>query len=124
MANSLSHTLNRAANDRLEPINIHLEDVGDGTFNAELKAPYGYIINNLASKLEAGSCSVAIKINGVNVTGLSAVAATTNLITSTATAANVVAAGDRLTFVITNTAGGAAKLGLTINTTRNGSEGA
>jgi hypothetical protein len=68
--------------------------------------PYGGTINTLKYFTGNGSFTVAIKINGVTVTGLSAVAVSSATpATATATALNVFAAGDNITAVITSSTG-------------------
>lgn len=59
-------------------------------------------INSLRVKLSAGTCTVAVKINGTDVTGLSAVSVTTTQSGTNATAANTFSAGDRITLVVTS----------------------
>lgn len=56
-------------------------------------------IQNLIAKLASGTCTLAVKINGVDVTGLAAVAVTSTESTTAATAANSVAVGDTITVV-------------------------
>lgn len=56
-------------------------------------------IQNLIAKLASGTCTLAVKINGVDVTGLAAVAVTSSESTTAATAANTVAVGDTITVV-------------------------
>ena len=84
----------------------------DGTIVLKQNAARGFTINSLVAQLADGTCTVAIKINGTNVTGLSAVAVTTTESTTAATAANTVVAGDLVTMVLTNTAGSPPTAGL------------
>lgn len=86
----------------------------DTTITYTLSASRGATINSLVHQLAGGACTVAIKINGVNVTGLSAVSVGTVKATTAATAANTVVAGDVVTIVITNTAGSPTTLGLAL----------
>ena len=68
--------------------------------------PYGGTISTLKYFTGAGSFTVAIKVNGTTVTGLSAVAVSSSTpATATATALNVFAAGDNITAVITGSTG-------------------
>ena len=60
----------------------------------------GGTIQNLIAKLSSGTCTVAIKINGTDVTGLAAVAVTSTESITAATAANTVVAGDTITAVV------------------------
>lgn len=59
-------------------------------------------INLLKAKLSAGTCTVAIKINGTVVTGISAVSVTTSQSTGTASAANTFAIGARITLEVSS----------------------
>ena len=69
-------------------------------------APYNGTVNSLTYFTGNGSFSVAIQINGTNVTGLSAVAVSSATpATATATAANTFTAGQRITAVITAATG-------------------
>lgn len=75
------------------------------TIPLDAKALYGYTITQIRGlDLSAGTITVAIQINGTPVTGLSALSATTTAQDATATAANVVAAGDRVTVVFSSNA--------------------
>jgi hypothetical protein len=68
--------------------------------------PYAGTISTLKYFTGAGSFTVAIQINGVTVTGLSAVAVSSSTpATATATALNVFALGDNITAVITGSTG-------------------
>jgi hypothetical protein len=68
--------------------------------------PYAGTISTLKYFTGAGSFTVAIKVNGTTVTGLSAVAVSSSTpATATATALNVFAAGDNITAVITGSTG-------------------
>jgi hypothetical protein len=75
------------------------------TYTIDLSAPYGYVINSLVTQTAAGTATVAIQINGTNVTGLSAVAVGTTLATTNATAANTVTAGQKVTMVVSAASG-------------------
>jgi len=69
-------------------------------------APYAGTINALTYFTANGSFTVAIQINGTNVTGLSAVAVSSATpATATATAARTFVAGQRITAVITGATG-------------------
>ena len=69
-------------------------------------APYNGTVNALTYLTGNGSFSVAIQINGVSVTGLSAVAVSSATpATTNATAANTFTAGQRITAVITAATG-------------------
>jgi hypothetical protein len=74
-------------------------------------------INRLASKLSAGTLTLAVAINGTPVTGLSAVAVSSVQDLSNASAANVYVAGDRITLTASANASGA-NLAYTLKVTR------
>ena len=68
--------------------------------------PYAGTISTLKFFTGNGSFNVAIKVNGTTVTGLGAVAVSSSTpATATATAANIFAAGDNITAVITGSTG-------------------
>ena len=98
----------------LDDISAFVITPEDSTITLKQNAARGFTINSLVAQLADGSCTVAIKINGVDVTGLSAVAVTTTESTTNATAANTVTAGDVITMAITNTAGSPPTSGLGI----------
>ena len=77
--------------------------IGNNTYTLDLYAEYGYTINELKIIAGSGSCTAAIQIEGVSVTGISAVSVTTTIATGTATAANIVAAGVKVTLVLSST---------------------
>jgi hypothetical protein len=69
-------------------------------------SPYAGTLTALTYFTGNGSFSVAIQINGTNVTGLSAISVSSATpATATATAANVFTAGQRITAVITSATG-------------------
>lgn len=61
-------------------------------------------VNTLEIYTVSGTCTAALKINGVSITGLSAVAVTSTPQEPVATALNAAAPGDILTLVITSNA--------------------
>jgi hypothetical protein len=86
--------------------NLSLQDGGSSiaatTYTLELYAQYAYTINQLKIISASGTCTVAVKINGVDVTGISAVAVSSTIATANASAANTVAVGDKITLVTTS----------------------
>lgn len=68
----------------------------------EFYAAYAYTINQLKIIAGGGTCTAAVKINGTPVTGISAVGVSTSVATGTASAANSVAVGDKVTLEITS----------------------
>lgn len=59
-------------------------------------ASFRYVVESMAAVTSAGTCTVALKIDGVAVTSISAVAVTTTETVVTATGANTVAIGNTL----------------------------
>ena len=100
---------------------IGLQDINTNiaatTYVLEFYAAYPYTINQLKIIAGAGTCTAAVKINGTNVTGISAVSVSTSVATGTATAANTVSVGDKVTLVISSTSG-LENLQASIKTTR------
>lgn len=75
------------------------------TVMAAAKVPF--TINNLTIKTSGGTCTVAVAINGVNVTGLGALAVTSTVQTVNATALNTVALANKITFTVSANAAAA-----------------
>ena len=78
---------------------------GNRTYTLDLSAPFPYTINSLVTQTAAGAATVAVQINGTNVTGLASVSVGTTLTTTNATAANTVAANAKVTLVVSNVSG-------------------
>lgn len=71
-----------------------------GTIYLDRKAAFPYTINQIRGlKTASGTATLAVKINGTNVTSLSALAVTSSTQDVTATAAFTVATGDEVTLV-------------------------
>ena len=77
-------------------------DLGATTYTIDFYAMYKYTINSIKIISSLGTCTAALKINGVAVTGISAVSVSSTVATGTATAANTVAVGDTVTLVTTS----------------------
>lgn len=71
----------------------------DKTYILDESASYAYTINTLIIKTTAGTLTAAVQINGTPVTGISAVSVSSTPTTATATAANTVSIGNRITLV-------------------------
>ena len=86
---------------------ITLNDIGSSipsqTYTIELYAEFAYTINELKIISGSGTCNAAVQINGTNVTGISAVSVSSSIATGTATAANTVSTGNKITLVISST---------------------
>lgn len=72
------------------------------TYTLVLYANYAFTINELKIISGAGTCTAAVQINGTNVTGISAVSVSTTIATGTASGANSVSVGQKVTLVITS----------------------
>src|SRR5690349_12194321 len=70
------------------------------SYTVDFQATEAYTINKLFIQTVSGTCTVAIQINGVSVTGLSAVAVSSTLSQPTASGANSVAIGNNVTLVV------------------------
>lgn len=76
--------------------------IAASTYTLTCYAQYGFTINLLKIICTSGTCTAALKINGTSVTGISAVGVSSTIATGTASAANVVVAGDIVTLVTTS----------------------
>jgi hypothetical protein len=95
--------------------------VANGTITVSRKAPFALTINSLDYEVGSagGSFTVAVKIAGTNVTGLSAVAVSSSTsANAAASAANSVSAGQAITIVISSVSGSPTGANLQINGTR------
>lgn len=101
----------------VEDINGHIVTPVNKTFTLVLDAKYARTIDALTVKTASGTCTVNLKIDGVDVTSLSAVAVTSSESTTAASGANSVAAGATVTLTISSVAS-AADLVFSIKTTR------
>lgn len=93
--------------------------VANGTGYFAVKCPFAGAIASLDYVTGNGSFTVAIKINGTNVTSLSAVAVSSSTPANTAaTGANTVAVNDTITWVISSATGSPTDAYLSLNITR------
>ena len=91
-----------AASGMVDQIDFESVEPGDDTITLRLYAHYAFTINELRIKTASGTCTVAVKIDGTDVTGISAVAVSSTEATGTATAANSVSVGQTVTLVISS----------------------
>lgn len=77
--------------------------IGNNTYTLVLYAEYGFTINELKIISGSGTCTAAVKINGTNVTSISAVSVSSSIATGTASGANTVSAGNVVTLVLSST---------------------
>lgn len=94
----------QTALDALKPLpfNGMIEAPVNKTYVVCEAAPFAFTINTLIAKLQSGTLSAAIQINGTPVTGINTLAVTSTQGTGTATAANTVSVGQRVTLVVTS----------------------
>jgi len=74
--------------------------VSNGTYKVILKIRRACTLIRLVSKLESGSCTLAVTIDGVNVTSLSGINQTTAELSTDATGANTCAEGVTVAVVV------------------------
>ena len=112
----------------VESLSGHITSVIVKTYTLEEEAPYGYTINSLSMDLgTATNAVVALKIGNPDAAGtavtfdgsVTTLTATTSHSTTNAASNNVVAAGKKLTLVISSISGTPADLSFTIKMTRN-----
>jgi hypothetical protein len=73
------------------------------TYDIDTYAAFAYTITDVFQiQTSSGTVTAAVKINGTNVTGLSGISVSTTPQNVTATAANVVAVGDRVQLVFSS----------------------
>ncbi len=86
----------------VDEISGFIEAATAKTYTLDLACAFACTINSLNIKTVSGTCTVAIKINGVDVTSLSAVSVSSVLSTTSATGANTVAIGNAITLVVSS----------------------
>ena len=94
--------------------------VQNGTFYFCFDAPYAGIINSLKHVCNTGSFTLDTQINGVDVTGLSAVTPTSTPTVTPATANNAFAQGGTISGIISSAAGSPTNALLSLNITWTG----
>lgn len=101
----------------VETISGHIETADDKTYVLDLKAPYAYTVNSLAAKTASGTCTAKLTIDGVDVTGITALAVSSSEDFDDASAANSVSVGNTLALVISSNSS-ALDLQFTVKVTR------
>lgn len=98
---------------------IYLSSLTAGlTYDIDTYAAFGYTITNIYQiQTSSGTVTAAVKINGTNVTGMSSISVSSTPQNITATAANVVAVGDRVQLVFSSNSA-AININLTLAATR------
>lgn len=89
----------------------------NASYTLDESAAFPYQINTIIAKLDSGTVSAALQINGTPVTGISAVSLSSTQATGTASGANTVSVGQRVTLVLSS-ASSPANLGFTMKITR------
>lgn len=77
----------------------YAEGVTARSYTLILSMPFAGVVSKIYGEMEAGTCTIQFKIGSTNITGGS-LNVTTTLASSTATADNVFAKGDRLVLVV------------------------
>ena len=89
------------------------------TYKMVTYATFSFRINGIYGLCHtSGTSTLAVKINGTNVTGLSALSVTSTPQNATATAANTVAIGDQVTFTFSSLSGTPTDVFSTLGITR------
>lgn len=101
----------------LEQLTGFVEVPSDKTYTLDQSASYAYTINTIVITTSSGTTTAALNINGTPVTGVSAVSVSSTPATGTASAANVVAPGDKVTLVLSSSSS-PANLAFTLKYTR------
>lgn len=86
----------------VEAVTGFIETATDKTYVLDQSAAYAYTINTLIIATASGTTTAAVKINGSSVTGISAVSVSSTPATGTASAANTVSIGDKVTLVLSS----------------------
>lgn len=94
-----------------------LDPGANGEFVVDQSATFEYTIDDAVFQTESGTITADVRINGVSVTGLSALSLSSTEGSATATGANTVFPGDKVTIVTTNNAA-AVKASVKLNCTR------
>lgn len=88
---------------------ISFEDSGNNiaaqSYSIILNAFFGCTVNEIVIVAGAGTCTAALQINGVNITGCGAISVSTVNAIANATGNNTIVAGNILTLVITSPSG-------------------
>lgn len=75
------------------------------TYTLDISATFEYVINTAVLETDTGTLSVAITINGTNVTNLSAVTANSSAASTNATAKDTVSSGQRVRLISSGSTG-------------------
>ena len=86
----------------VDSINALIINPIDRTYVLDSYAPGSYTINSIGYQCSTGTCTLASQIDGVNVTSLSGLSVSSTPGTASASGANSVSAGNRVTAVVTS----------------------
>lgn len=89
---------------KVDTISGAIRKAADGTYVLDLSAPFAYSITSLTIASASGTATAKVTIDGVDVTGISAVAVSSSEAVGTASADNAVAAGATVALVISSSA--------------------
>jgi hypothetical protein len=84
----------------VDSYNVLIELAKDKTYTIDQYAPGSFTINSIAVKTSTGTCTVDVLREGVGVSGIYGVSASTSEATANATGNNSVSAGETVAFVI------------------------
>jgi hypothetical protein len=101
----------------VEALTGMIETPSDKTYVIDQSAAYPYTINTLVAATASGTLTGKIQINGVDVTGISALSISSTPATGTASAANSVSVGNKVTLVVSGSST-PADLSFTMKVTR------
>lgn len=100
-------------------ITFQLDEGDDDTFTLHQYASFEYTVDKAYYKTDSGTITAAIKIDGTNITGLSALSLSSTEGNATASGLNTVNVGDTLT-VVTSSDSSATNAVITLHCTRTG----
>ena len=101
---STTDTINLSVGQLVETKEWLFETPYDRTYILDLSAKYAYTVQNATVKTDSGTATLAFTIEGVNITSMSAVAASSVEATATSSAANSVAIGNTVALVVSSSA--------------------
>lgn len=85
--------LNSTASGLIEEFTGHVQTAGNSTYWIDPYPAYAYTINSVALYTSSGTITCGVKINGTNVTSISAISVTSTPGNTNATGANSVSVG-------------------------------
>lgn len=101
----------------VEQLTGHIETAENKTYVLDQSAAYAYTINTLIIKSASGAVTAKLTIDGVDVTGISAVSVSSTEATGTASAANAVSVGNTVALVLSSNSS-ALDVAFTVKSTR------